>query len=239
MRDEELQNAGERNAQQAQENCQVDTELAAQNAEAFRTAEQAVKLIEHADAAAGESSEGRASDAELRKWPPAENETGIEDEIDDVRDPQKAHGDGRVAGPAKNGVVEKEHHDNATASERDAGIPGACGDNLGRRTHQTEKIGRIKKARQADHGRKRQAYGDGLDAGHRRASRIFFANAARDHGGGGKTQAEPNGHHETEHGLGKADGGDSVRAEAADPENVDDGEERLQHHFENHGNGEK
>src|SRR5205814_3398732 len=66
----------------------------------------------------------------------AENEARIEDEIDDVRDPQQAHGDGCVAGPAKDSVVEKEHHDNATAAERDARITGACSDDLRRRTHQ-------------------------------------------------------------------------------------------------------
>ena len=239
VRDEELQNASQRNAQQAQENSQVDAELTAQNADALRTAEQAVELIEHADAAAGESSEGRAGDTELGKWPPAENETGIEDEIDDVRDPEQSHGDGRVAGPAKDGVVEKEHHDNATAAERDARITGACSDDLRRRTHQAEQIGCIKKARQANHGRKHHAYDDGLNAGDRRTRRIFFADAARDHGGGGKTQAEPYGHHQTEHRLRKAHSGNSVRAEAADPENINDGKQGLEHHLKNHRDGKQ
>src|SRR5690349_16950900 len=84
MRNEELQNARERNAQQSQQNAKVHADLFAQNADALGAAQQAVKLIEHADAAAGERCEGRASNAELWEWAPAENEARIEDEIDDV-----------------------------------------------------------------------------------------------------------------------------------------------------------
>src|SRR5204863_2422613 len=39
--------------------------------------------------------------------------------------------------------------------------------------------------------------------------------------------------------FGEADGGNGVCAQAAYPENVDDGEEGFQHHFENHGNGQQ
>ena len=39
--------------------------------------------------------------------------------------------------------------------------------------------------------------------------------------------------------FGEADGGDGVCAEAADPEDVDDGEERFEHHLEHHGDREE
>jgi len=68
---------------------------------------------------------------------------------------------------------------------------------------------------------------------------IFFADSASDNGGGGETEAEADGHDEAEQRFGEADGGDGVRAEAADPENIDDGEERFQHHLQDHGNGEE
>ena len=78
-----------------------------------------------------------------------------------------------------------------------------------------------------------------MNAGDRRTRRIFFADAARDHGGGGKTQAEPYGHHQTEHRLRKTYSGNSVRAEAADPENINDGEQGLEHHLKNHRDGKQ
>ena len=55
---------------------------------AFRAAQQAIDLIEDADAAPAESGQGRTGDAELGKRPPAENEARVEDEINDVGNPK-------------------------------------------------------------------------------------------------------------------------------------------------------
>src|SRR5439155_10407405 len=44
---------------------------------------------------------------------------------------------------------------------------------------------------------------------------------------------------EAEERFSEADGGDGVRAETTDLENVDDSEKRFQHHFHDHGNGEQ
>ena len=108
-----------------------------------------------------------------------------------------------------------------------------------RGTHQAKQVRRVEDARNADERGNREADGDGLHACDGSTGGIFFADAAGDHGGGGKAKAEADGHDEAEQRFGEADGGDGVRAETADPENVDDCEERLQHHFQNHGNGEE
>jgi hypothetical protein len=68
---------------------------------------------------------------------------------------------------------------------------------------------------------------------------VFFADAAGDHGGGGEAQAEANGEDQAEERFGESNGGDRIRAETADPEDVDDGEERFQDHLEDHGNGQE
>jgi len=60
-----MENAGERNAQQAQEDTEIEMDLAAEDADALGATEKAVELVEHADAAAGESGEGGSGDAEL------------------------------------------------------------------------------------------------------------------------------------------------------------------------------
>ena len=85
--------------------------------QAFRATHQAVELVEHADAASGESGQRGAGDAETRKRAEAENEARIENEIDDVRDPEQTHGDGGVAGPAEDGVVEKQQQHGEAAAE--------------------------------------------------------------------------------------------------------------------------
>src|SRR5207302_4771912 len=107
VRDGKLQDAGQRDAQEAEQDAEVDMKLAAENADALRAAEKAVELIKHADASAGESGEGRAGDAQLWEWSPAKDEARVENEIDDVGDPEQTHGDGGVTCAAEDGVVEK------------------------------------------------------------------------------------------------------------------------------------
>jgi len=90
--------------------------LLAQDADALRAAQQPIKLIQHTDAAPGECRQSRACHAELRERSPAENEARIENQVDDVGDPQQAHGYRGIAGSAKNCVVEKQQHNGAAAA---------------------------------------------------------------------------------------------------------------------------
>src|SRR6266849_4006962 len=79
-----------------EQDAEVEMDLAAEDADAFRAAQEAIELIEHADAAAGERGEGCAGNAKLGERPPAEDEARVEDEVDDVGDPEQTHGDGGV-----------------------------------------------------------------------------------------------------------------------------------------------
>src|SRR5713226_7378633 len=185
--DGELQNAGERDAQEAEQDAEVEMDLAAEDADAFRAAQETIELIENADAAAGEGGECRAGDAKLGERCPAEDEARVEDEVDDVGDPQQAHGDGGVTRAAEDGVVEKEKHDGAAAAEGDARVAGTDGEDLRGRAHQAKQVRRVEEKRNADGGRDRESDGDGLNARDGCAGGIFFADAASDHGGGGET----------------------------------------------------
>src|SRR6267378_6397248 len=165
-------------------------DLVAEDADALRAAEKAIELVEHADAAAGESGQGGSGDAELGERSPAENEAGVEDEIDDVGDPEQAHGDGGVAGSAEDGVVQKEQEYRAAAAESDARVAGADLDDLRRCSHQAEQFRRENEAGNADESGDGEAKCDGLHAGDSGGFGIFFANAARNHGGRREAQAE-------------------------------------------------
>src|SRR5260370_33846436 len=98
--------------------------LAAENADAFRAAKEAVELIENADAAADERGEGRAGDPEFGEWAQTEDEARIKNEIDDVGDPEQTNGDGGVTGAEEDSVVMKEMPDGAAAADGYAGDAG-------------------------------------------------------------------------------------------------------------------
>jgi len=173
------------------------------------------------------------------KWPDAEDKARIKNQIDDVGDPEQTHGDGGVTGAAEDGVVQKEKENGAAAAERDARVAGTGLHDLRRRAHQVKKIGREDETRNADKQRDGDSECDGLHSSDGRGFRILFTDAARDHGGSGKAEAETYGKDKHEQRFREADGGDGVCAEAAHPENVDDGEERFEHHFQHHRNGEE
>src|SRR5260370_785624 len=181
VRDHELQYASERDTQQAKQDSEVEMNLAAQDADALRAAEEAIELVEHTNAASGECSESRTGNAKLGEWSPTEDEARIEDKIDDVGDPKQAHGDGGVTGAAEDGVVEKEHHDRSAAAKGDACITGADGHDLRGSTHQAKQIRPVKEAGNADEGGDCEADGDSLNAGNGGAGGIFFADAASAH----------------------------------------------------------
>src|SRR5258708_176250 len=194
---------------------------------------------EEGEGGGGERGEGGSGHAEVGERPPGENEARVEDEIDDVGDPEQTHGDSGVTGAAEDGVVEKEHHDGSAAAEGDACITGADGNDLRGCTHQPKQIRPVKEAGNADERGDCEADGNSLNAGNGCASGIFFADATSDHGSGGKAEAEADSHDEAEERFSEANGGDGVGTETADPENVDDGEKGFQDHFHDHGNGEE
>src|SRR5438876_3755793 len=186
VRDGKLQDAGQRDAQEAEQDAEVDMKLAAENADALRAAEETIELIEHADAAAGEGRESRTGDSKFWERSPAEDEARVENEIDDVGDPEQTHGDGGVTRAAEDGVVEKEEHDGGATAEGDAGVAGADGNDLPGSTHQAKQVRGVEQTRNADKSGNRDSYNDGLDRGNGCAGGILFTDAASDHGRGGK-----------------------------------------------------
>ena len=169
----------------------------------------------------------------------SENEDRIEDQIDDVRDPEQAHGDGRIACSAEDRVVEEEHDDRAATAERDARVAGASGDDGGRSSHQAEEVRGFDAGRNSERRGNEEPEHDGLNGGDGGVFRIFLADAARHHRGGGQGNAEADGEDQSENRLGQSDGGDGIGAEPPDPEGIDHGKERFEHHLQHHGDGEQ
>ena len=102
-----------------------------------------------------------------------------------------------------------------------------------------KKIGCEDKTGNTDEKRDGDSERDGLHSRDGGGLWIFFTDAARDHGRGGKAEAESYCENKHEQRFREADGGDGIGAETANPEDIDNGEERLEHHLEDHRNGEE
>ena len=58
----------------------------------------------------------------FRKGAKAEDQARIQNQVEDVRDPQQTHCYGGVAGSAKDGVVEEKHQNDTGAAKRDPSV---------------------------------------------------------------------------------------------------------------------
>ena len=67
-----------------------------------------IQLVEDAGAAADGRSHRGAGDAELGERTQAEDETGAEQDVDDVGEPEDPHRDRGVAGASEDGVDEEQ-----------------------------------------------------------------------------------------------------------------------------------
>ena len=139
MRDGELQNPGQGHADQLPQDVEADVKLSRQDANPLRPFQKAIELVDHSDATPSECRQRRARDAHPWERPPAENQARVEHQVDDVRHPEQAHGDGRVSGAAEDGVVQKEQKHRTAAAQADSGVTTAHRDDFRRGAHQMQK----------------------------------------------------------------------------------------------------
>jgi hypothetical protein len=99
--------------------------------EALALARQPTELVQHAHATAQGSGDGRSRHAEFRKRTHAKDQQRIEDEIAQVRDPERAHRDGRVTRATKDRVDQKQQQDDEIPREHHPRITLSHCDDLG------------------------------------------------------------------------------------------------------------
>src|SRR5262249_55455231 len=92
-RDQELQDAGERYPEQTPQDRQVQANLLEMDSDAAVSVEENPELEAYAEAAAGGGRDGSAHDVELRERSPAVDQARVEDDVDQVREPECAHGE--------------------------------------------------------------------------------------------------------------------------------------------------
>jgi hypothetical protein len=167
-----------------------------------------------------------------------EDEARAEHDVERVAEYEHPHGNRGVAGSPEHRIQQKEQDDGDVAAEHHASKPAARLNHLGRCSHEVEQCGR---GRRADRGNQRghdHTEHDRLARRARSALGVLFAHAPSHE----RRRADGESHRRRidhrQHRLGESDRGDGVGAEMSDPEDVDDGEDRLHGHLHDHGNGE-
>ncbi len=185
------------------------------NGDAAVAPPQSIELVQDAGAAADRRPDRRARHAQPRERPDAEHQQRTQDDVDQVRDREHAHRDGRIAGTAEDGVDEEDQQDDDVAAEHDAGVVLAHRDDVRRSAHHPQQPGR------EEHNAER----DALHRRLRRARRVLFSNTACDHRSDADRQAHRRRVDERQHRLGEPDGRDGAGTEVPRPEHVRDGKE--------------
>jgi hypothetical protein len=143
-----------------------------------------------------------------------------------------------VARAPEDRVHDEQQHDRAVAAEHHTRERRAASNDVGRRAHERQQIGRIPRAEDADDERDDDAEHDGLNGGPRRTFRIVLAHTAGHERGGPNGDSHRHGVDEREHRFGQTDGRHRIGAKARHPEDVGYGKHRLHQHLEDHGYGQ-
>ena len=197
--------------------------------------EQVEQAIDHADAATDIRGHRRAGHPEFGERPVAVDQAGVEDDVDAVRQSQRAHGDGRIASTPEDRVDEKQEHDAETGAEHDAGVALAGGDHGIVCTHDAQDVLGIEDTNQAHHHRHEHTDPDHLPRRNRRGLGILLTDTPCHHGGRPHGEADGDGVQQRDHRLGQAHRRDRIGTETGHEEDIHDGEHRLHGHLEDHG----
>jgi hypothetical protein len=150
-----------------------------------------------------------------------------------------AHGDAGVAGAAEGRVDEEQQQDRRVAAQHPGGVGPAHLDHRRGRAHQLQQLPRPDEAGQGERRRGQDAYDDGLHCRSRSQVGVLLADAPGHEGGGGHGQT---------HGQAEDDGQQRLRqpycrhrvgSKPAHPEHVQDAEDRLHQHLEDHRHGKQ
>ena len=157
--------------------------------------QQRADLVAHADPAADGGADGRPHQPHLGEGAEAEDEAGVEHDVDDVRHPQRRMASDGVAGAAEDRVDEEEQHDGRAAAQDPGRValasarPRSPAPPSGASRRPPYRIPTDRYWHRHDH-----AQGDGLHGRHRRAVVVALAHPARHHGR--RRHAEAEGHRE-------------------------------------------
>ncbi len=136
--------------------------------------------------------------------------------------------------PRKAALIEKQQDHADAAGEDRARVARANRLHRGRCAHEREQVRSGDRSEGADDEGHADAEHHRLRGGARRARCILGAGSARDHRADADRQAHRAGVDDRHQALGQADRRDGIGAQHRHPEDVDDGEDRLGDHLQDH-----
>jgi hypothetical protein len=212
----------------------VQREVTKPELEPATAIEQVPELVKDTDTSADRRCPCRARDAHFRERAETEDQAGIENNIESVRQHEGAQCDRSVACPAERSIEEKQVDDAGGPAKQYGCKPGTCLDNAFAGAHETQHVRSIESTWNAYQQRQARTDPDCLPGDSCSCFPFTGADAPRHHGS--NTHAEADGNR-IQHGnecLGNADRGDRIGTETRHKGDVDDSEDRLHRHFEHH-----
>jgi hypothetical protein len=218
---------------------EVRPEVPSRHGDSAAVAEEPDHRVDRAGRAADRRRDRGAGDAESREWPHAEDEQWSQDDVDDVGEPEHAHRDRGVTGPAKDRVHHEQHDDRRLAAQHDRRIAATGRDHLGRRAHERQQPRREQCADSAEQHGDEERQNQRLRRRPRRTLRVLLADPpGHDRR---RSDAQPHGERvdHREQRFGHTDRCDRIGAQMRDPEDVGDGEDALERDLEHHRHREQ
>ena len=200
---------------------------------------QRVDLDQHGDPASDSGRDGGALQAKRGDRSEAEDQQGVEHDVEAVGDPEHPHRDRRIARAPESGVLQEQEYDHDISAEHDPDVrqPGRHHALVG--THQAQDVRGVDHAGHPEDDRKEHSQKDRLCGRARGTVPVALAGTPRHHGR--HADAQPHRHRvdDRDGRLGQRDARHRLVPQPRDEEDVHDREERLHRHFQHHGDGEE
>ena len=197
------------------------------------------QLIGHAEPATDGGGHRRTREPQLGERTDAEDEQGVQHDVDRVGHHQGTHGHGRIARTTEHRVDDEQPHDHHVAAEEDAGVadPGIEHGIAG--AHGTQDVVREHEQGDAQHQADGQCHPQAL---HRRDGGTFLVllpGPSGHHRGDPHAEAPGDGVDHDQHALGEPHRGHGRRTDAPHEEHIDQGEQALHAELEHHGDAQQ
>ena len=196
-------------------------------------------LVRNADGAPDGGGHPGAQHTHFRERTISKNQQRVQHDIDPVRQPQCAHGRGRIACPAKNTVEHPQQQNRQVGGEHQAHIPFPRLCYFGIFGHEQQDILGINKAWYGNQQRQDHSNQDSLSAGNGRRFSPALADPPRHRGRSCSAQTDCNRVDQRQHRLRKPHRRHGLIADSGHEKSIYHGKQRLHHHFQNHRDGQQ
>ena len=200
---------------------------------------QIIKLVGNPDATANIGGNSSTRQPHFRERTPAVNQHWVQHNVDPVGQDQRTHGDTGITRTPEDGIVEEQKNNSERATEHDARIGFARGDDIVTGTHQGKNAISVKEPEHPHYARYKQTNPQRLPGRLRCSEFVLLTDSPCHQCGCGHTDANRDGIQQRDYCFGQANGSNRICSETCNKKDIHDREHRFHGHFQNHGNGQQ